>query len=205
MCSGPSFRHCLLTFHCPRGYLTEREKLEKMRNYVQPRSGFLYQFADRLDLVRKNFRAPADFDLLDLMEHIRDKYPNVIFRKSRYKKEPQIEKWPKIALEETYSTKASKPLGVDTELGVSYSTSRQSYFQLMRLTIDFQIYVTESDSESYDKLRKRVENWAKTSDSVVTWADPDHLGSVCFSKTSGDASFNTYSQSLTGNISTVSK
>ena len=191
--------------HCPRGYLTDREKLEKMRNFVQPRSGFLYQFADRLDLVRKKFRAPAEFDLLDLMEHIRDNYPTVIFRKSHYKKEPQIEKWPKIALEETYSTKASKPLGVDTELGVSYSTSRQSYFQLMRLTIDFQIYVTESDSESYDKLRKRVENWAKTSDSVVTWADPDHLGSVCFSKTPGDASFNTNSQSLIGNISVASK
>ena len=190
--------------HCPRGYLTEREKLEKMRNFVQPRSGFLYQFADRLDLVRKKFKAPADFDLLDLKEHIRDRYPNVIFRKSRYKNEPQIEKWPKIALEETYTRKTSMPLGVETELGVSYSTSRQSYFQLMRLTIEFQIYVTESDSESYDKLRKRVENWARTSDSVVTWADPDHFGSVCFSKTPGDASFNTNSQSLAGNISTVS-
>ena len=191
--------------HCPRGYLTDPEKLEKMRSYVQSRSGFLHKFADRLDLVRKEFKAPADFDLLDLLEHIRDKYPTVIFRKSHYKKEPQIDKWPKIALEETYSRKMSKPLGVDTELGVSYSTSRQSYFQLMRLAIDFQIYVTESDSESYDKLRKRVENWAKTSDSVVTWADPDHLGSVCFSKTPGDASFNTNGQSLAGNISMVSK
>ena len=131
-------------------------------------------------------------------------YPDVIFRKSRYSKEPQIEKWPKIALEETYSLLTSQPLGTTTELGVSYSTSRQSYFQLMRLAVHFDIPVTESDSESYDKLRKRVENWARTSDSITTWDDPDHIGSVCFVRDSGDASFNTNSQSLAGNISRAS-
>ena len=190
--------------HCPRGFLTKNQKLEKMRNFVQPRSGFLHQFADRLDLVRKRYNAPSNFDILDLKEHIRDRYPDVIFRKSRYNKEPQIEKWPKIALEETFSPSTSQPLGTTTELGVSYSTSRQSYFQLMRLAIIFDIPVTESDSGSYDKLRKRVENWARTSDFITTWDDPDHFGSVCFVRDSGDASFNTNSQSLTGNISRAS-
>ena len=161
---GPSFY--------VQGSLSKAQKEQRLRAQIETHCKWLWEFdqIDRLDLVKRTYQIPSAIrSVTQIRDYLADTRHDLRFSRSSYSKCPRVRTWPKVVVEEKYSRVNSDPAegARQTELGDVICPKNLSYFQLMRLCIDYEISLSPESATTRDRLLGRVENFVRVSESVT--------------------------------------